>query len=240
MPKAKPRAKAPRAHRKKRPNEHWHDVGDAAELARTPLQQIQVHGTRMALSCADGVFGAIHGTCNHAGGPLGQGTLEGDYVVCPWHQWRFHRIEGHGERGFEEDVVPAYRVRVRGGRVQVSVTPHVKRRRKQHAPHPLAREPERAARPGARGRHLDHRDERRLPALLDLRRAARGGARARRRSSAARRGGSGCASSPSATARATTRSPRAPAPGPARSRRWIPKTSSTASTRRWCTGPTCS
>jgi multimeric flavodoxin WrbA/nitrite reductase/ring-hydroxylating ferredoxin subunit len=97
----------------------------------------------MALSCVDGVFGAIHGRCNHAGGPLGQGTLEGDYVVCPWHQWRFHRREGHGERGFEEDVVPAYRVRVRSGRLQVSVTPHVARRRKKHAPHPLARAPRR-------------------------------------------------------------------------------------------------
>jgi hypothetical protein len=34
-------------------------------------------------------------------------------------------------------------VRVRGGRVQVSVTPHVKRRHKPHAPHRLAREPKR-------------------------------------------------------------------------------------------------
>ena len=134
-------------HRRKRPNERWHDVGAAAELARTPLQQIHVHGTKMALSCVGDVFGAIHGTCNHAGGPLGQGTLEGEYVVCPWHQWRFHRTQGHGERGFEQDVVPAYRVRVRAGRVQVSTTPRVKRQRAQHAPHPLAREPERAAGP---------------------------------------------------------------------------------------------
>ncbi len=128
-------------HGKKRTRERWHDVGDAAELARTPLQQIQVHGTRMALSCVNSVFGAIHGSCNHAGGPLGQGTLEADYVVCPWHQWRFHRLEGHGERGFEQDVVPAYGVRVRGRRVQVSVTPHVKRQRAKHTPHALAREP---------------------------------------------------------------------------------------------------
>jgi multimeric flavodoxin WrbA/nitrite reductase/ring-hydroxylating ferredoxin subunit len=136
-----------KTHRKRRPNERWHDVGPVAELSARPLQQIDVHGTRMALSCVKGVFGAIHGSCNHAGGPLGQGTLEGDYVVCPWHQWRFHRIQGHGERGFEQDVVPAYRVRVRGGRVQVSVTPHVKRQRAKHAPHPLAREPVRARGP---------------------------------------------------------------------------------------------
>jgi multimeric flavodoxin WrbA/nitrite reductase/ring-hydroxylating ferredoxin subunit len=144
---AKPKGAKPRArrgtHRRKRVNEQWHDVGDAAELARTPLQQVQVHGTRMALSCVDGVFGAIHGSCNHAGGPLGQGSLEGDYVVCPWHQWRFHRVEGHGERGFEQDVVPAYRVRQRAGRLQVSVTPHAKRHRVKHAPHPLARDPKR-------------------------------------------------------------------------------------------------
>jgi len=129
------------AQHKKRVNERWHDVGDAAELSRLPLRQIQVHGTRMALSYADGVFGAIHGSCNHAGGPLGQGTLEGDYVVCPWHQWRFHRTQGHGERGFEQDVVPAYRVRQRGGRVEVGIVPLVQRHRAKHTPHPLARNP---------------------------------------------------------------------------------------------------
>ena len=119
--------------------------------------------------------------CNHAGGPLGSGTLEGEYVVCPWHQWRFHRSEGHGERGFEQDVVPAYRVRVRGGRVEVSVTPHVKRQRKQHDASPAGARAAARSRARARGRHLDHGDERRLSALLDLRRAARSGARARAR-----------------------------------------------------------
>jgi multimeric flavodoxin WrbA/nitrite reductase/ring-hydroxylating ferredoxin subunit len=148
QPKRTKKKSAPRkTHRRKRANEQWHDVGDPDELAGTPLQQILVHGTRIALSYADGVFGALHGSCNHAGGPLGQGSLEGDFVVCPWHQWRFHRVEGHGERGFEQDVVPAYRVRQRAGRLQVSVTPRVKRHRVKHAPHPLAREPKRARGP---------------------------------------------------------------------------------------------
>ncbi len=117
----------------------WFDVGAADELARAPVNQVLVGNTRVALSHRDGVFGAIHGTCNHVGGPLGKGTLEGDYVVCPWHQWRFHRIEGQGERGYEEDAVPAYHVRVRDGRVEVSGKPHTKRTKKPHAPHPLAR-----------------------------------------------------------------------------------------------------
>src|SRR5262249_40825415 len=80
---------------------------------------------------------AINGVCNHAGGPLAKGTLEGDYVVCPWHQWRFHRTEGQGERGFEEDAVPAHAVRVREGRVEVNSKAHTKRTKKPHQPHPL-------------------------------------------------------------------------------------------------------
>jgi multimeric flavodoxin WrbA/nitrite reductase/ring-hydroxylating ferredoxin subunit len=117
----------------------WVDVGSAEELAKTPLQQVMVSGTRVALSFRDGVFGAVNGACNHAGGPLGKGSLDGDYVVCPWHQWKFHRIEGQGERGFEEDVVPAYHVRVRSGRVEVHPKAHKKRAKKPHEPHPLTR-----------------------------------------------------------------------------------------------------
>jgi nitrite reductase/ring-hydroxylating ferredoxin subunit/multimeric flavodoxin WrbA len=126
-----------------RDDEEWVDVGDADDLRAQAVQQIMVGHARVALTYANGVFGALSGTCNHAGGPLGKGTLEGDYVVCPWHQWRFHRVEGHGERGFEEDVVPAYAVRVHEGRVLVSQRATTKRAKKPHEPHPLARTPAR-------------------------------------------------------------------------------------------------
>jgi multimeric flavodoxin WrbA/nitrite reductase/ring-hydroxylating ferredoxin subunit len=121
-------------------NETWLDIGSSEELSRVPVRQVLLGTTRVALSYRDGVFGAVSGVCNHAGGPLGKGTLDGDYVVCPWHQWKFHRVEGQGERGFEEDAVPAYRVRVRDGRVELETTPHTRRTKKPHAPHPLARE----------------------------------------------------------------------------------------------------
>ena len=122
----------------------WVDVGAADELAQRDLQQISVNNARVALSYRDGTFAAIHGACNHAGGPLGQGALEGDYVVCPWHQWRFHRATGEGERGFETDVVPAYAVKVEAGRVWISARAETRRQRAPHEPHPLARPPERA------------------------------------------------------------------------------------------------
>lgn len=32
---------------------------------------------------------ALDNTCRHLGGPLGEGELEGGFVVCPWHNWRY-------------------------------------------------------------------------------------------------------------------------------------------------------
>ena len=121
--------------------EEWMDVGAADELAARAVQPVLVGRRKVALTCHDGEFGAISHTCNHAGGPLGDGHLDGDYVVCPWHYWKFHRLTGRGEPGYEEDAVPAYEVKVEAGRVLVRALASTRRSRKPHAPHPLARPP---------------------------------------------------------------------------------------------------
>ena len=74
--------------------QEWVDVGAAVELAQRAVQPVTLGRTRIALTHRDGEFGAISGVCNHVGGPLGQGTLEGDYVTCPWHYWRFRLKDG--------------------------------------------------------------------------------------------------------------------------------------------------
>ena len=98
----------------------WIDIGEAAELASQSVRRCRAGNTEIALTCVNGLFGAVHNACNHVGGPLGEGTLQGDYLVCPWHQWSFHRITGLGEPGFENDKVPSYPVKVEGGRVLVN------------------------------------------------------------------------------------------------------------------------
>jgi nitrite reductase/ring-hydroxylating ferredoxin subunit/multimeric flavodoxin WrbA len=125
--------------------ESWVDVGAEQELAQQPVQQVLLGKTKIALTCKNGKFGAISGICNHFGGPLGEGKLDGNYVECPWHYWKFHWRTGQGEPGSEEDCVPAYAVRVKNGRVQINSVATSKRKRKPHAPHPLARKPKRAA-----------------------------------------------------------------------------------------------
>ena len=85
----------------------WYDLGPAEALKNPPLRQLSIGRTRIALSYGNGGFGAISGACNHAGGPLGEGRLDGDYITCPWHNWRYYRFGGQGEPGYEEDRSPA-------------------------------------------------------------------------------------------------------------------------------------
>jgi nitrite reductase/ring-hydroxylating ferredoxin subunit len=131
----------------------WQDVGAAADFAARPLTEITVGRTKLALSHRKGVFGVISGVCNHVGGPLGQGRLDGNYVVCPWHNWKFHRVTGIGEPGSEDDTVPSYRVKVKAV-VCLRLTPATSRKRKPHAPHPLPAAHPAQTGTGARRRHL--------------------------------------------------------------------------------------
>ena len=126
---------------------NWVDVGALEVLAIPPLQRVTVENREIAISFKDGQFGAVANACNHVGGPLGDGRLDGEYIVCPWHNWKFHRCTGVGEPGFEEDRVPCYPVKVENGRVLVDLSAGTRRTRKPHEPHPLARKVERTAGP---------------------------------------------------------------------------------------------
>jgi nitrite reductase/ring-hydroxylating ferredoxin subunit/multimeric flavodoxin WrbA len=128
-------------------DDNWVDVGSAEELSTGPLRRVAAKNRDLAISHRDGTFGAVANTCNHAGGPLGEGRLDGDYIVCPWHNWKFHRCSGSGEPGFEEDRVPAYPVKVENGRVLVNLAAGTRRTKKPHEPHPLSRAVERAPGP---------------------------------------------------------------------------------------------
>ncbi len=121
----------------------WHDLGPVEEFQKAPLTEARVGRALIAVSWHEGSFGAVSGVCNHAGGPLGQGRPTDDFIQCPWHGWKFHRVTGVGEPGFEEDVVPRHDVKVEGGHLFVSEEAVTKRKKAPHPPHPLARTPER-------------------------------------------------------------------------------------------------
>jgi multimeric flavodoxin WrbA/nitrite reductase/ring-hydroxylating ferredoxin subunit len=125
----------------------WVDVGAADDFKRVPLKEARLGERPIAVSFKDGKFGVVSNLCNHVGGPLGKGRLDGEYLVCPWHQYKFHRCTGEGEPGYEADKVPSYGVREANGRLWVTAKPTSKRGHLPHEPHPLTRSTERAPGP---------------------------------------------------------------------------------------------
>ena len=125
----------------------WQDLGPADDYKARPLTAAKAGRLRIVVTWHDGQFGALSGVCNHAGGPLANGRLDGEYVVCPWHNWKYHCRTGLGEPGFEADAVPRHDVKVENGRLLVSDQPVTKRGHGVHPPHPLSRKVERAPGP---------------------------------------------------------------------------------------------
>ncbi len=51
--------------------------------------EIIIAGRAIAVANVDGSFHALSNSCPHAQGPLGEGTLTGPVVSCPYHGWEF-------------------------------------------------------------------------------------------------------------------------------------------------------
>jgi thiamine pyrophosphate-dependent acetolactate synthase large subunit-like protein/nitrite reductase/ring-hydroxylating ferredoxin subunit len=71
-------------------------------------------------------WGALDNRCPHQGGPLGDGQLEGGYVICPWHAYEYDPRTGEPPPGFR-DAATAYAVREVDGHLEVEVPVEVAR-----------------------------------------------------------------------------------------------------------------
>ena len=75
-----------------------------AELPPGSLAQVHLAGADYALCNHDGALRCFDGICPHAGGPLGEGNLDGQNIVCPWHAWAFDAKTGEAEHSARERV----------------------------------------------------------------------------------------------------------------------------------------
>ena len=92
-----------------------------SEVPSGTAKLVEVEGLQVALFNVDGTFYAIDNACSHVGGSLGEGSLEGDQVECPWHGARFNVKTGKVLSAPAADDVAAYKVRVAGPDVEIEV-----------------------------------------------------------------------------------------------------------------------
>lgn len=82
---------------------------------------VESNGRAVAVfNAGGGRFFACGASCPHEDGPLADGWLEGDVVVCPWHGFDFDLTTGRC--GVDAELsVPVYAVRVSDGMVEVDL-----------------------------------------------------------------------------------------------------------------------
>jgi nitrite reductase/ring-hydroxylating ferredoxin subunit len=69
---------------------NYQKIANVSDLKPGNAMTVELNGEAIALYNIDGDYYATANTCPHKGGPLGDGSIEQDVVVCPWHGWKFN------------------------------------------------------------------------------------------------------------------------------------------------------
>jgi 3-phenylpropionate/trans-cinnamate dioxygenase ferredoxin subunit len=98
-----------------------HQVAKRSEIAPGSTRRVVVDGSEILLCNVEGNLYAIEDVCTHDGGPLDQGQLEGETVVCPRHGATFDVRTGDALTLPAVVPVMTYPVTVEGDDVYVDV-----------------------------------------------------------------------------------------------------------------------
>ena len=107
----------------KQEKDFWFDVGPlhaipprGARTVRTPRREIAIFRT-----AGDEVF-ALENRCPHKGGPLADGIVSGESVVCPLHGWKINLACGSVDRPADTGAcIETYPVRIDNGIIVVGL-----------------------------------------------------------------------------------------------------------------------
>jgi 3-phenylpropionate/trans-cinnamate dioxygenase ferredoxin component len=99
------------------------EVRAAALADLTPARPLAVdlNGRRVALVRIGEEVHAVGDVCTHQGGPLGEGTVKGTRLACPWHGWMYDLRTGQCVFPARGGPVPSYPVRIEGDEVWVDL-----------------------------------------------------------------------------------------------------------------------
>jgi 3-ketosteroid 9alpha-monooxygenase subunit A len=68
----------------------WHCLGLAEPFRDGKPHAIEAFGTKLVVfATEDGELNVLDAYCRHMGGDLSQGTVKGEAIACPFHDWRW-------------------------------------------------------------------------------------------------------------------------------------------------------
>jgi nitrite reductase/ring-hydroxylating ferredoxin subunit/uncharacterized membrane protein len=90
-----------------------------ASLPEATPTKASLGATTLVLVRRRDVVHALKETCSHAGGPLAEGELRDDAIVCPWHFSHFRLRDGAVLHGPATSRQVTYSARINGDQVEV-------------------------------------------------------------------------------------------------------------------------
>ena len=100
------------------PPEGFEVVMHKDSLKPGEVREVIAGGTAIAVCNVDGKYHAVSNTCAHADGPLGEGSLDGTVLTCPYHGWSYDVADGSCQTNADASIA-SYDVAVEGDAVCV-------------------------------------------------------------------------------------------------------------------------
>lgn len=100
---------------------------EIAQTVDVPLGRVKAFSIgerRVAIYHTVNGFFASDNACPHRGGPLSEGDLIGDEIVCPWHLWGY-MIDSGANTGGADACLTTHEVRIEGERILLRLTPEL-------------------------------------------------------------------------------------------------------------------
>ena len=104
--------------------EDFNPIAGVDDLPAGRATSVLVGSRKIALFHTASGFFASENACPHRGGPLGEGDLLGEEIVCPWHLWGFDVRSGVCT-GNSQIRMTTHEVKIEGDRIQVKLIPVV-------------------------------------------------------------------------------------------------------------------
>lgn len=102
---------------------HWVRVTPCDSIPLREGRSVSLAGREIAIFNLGDRYLATDNKCPHGGGPLCDGIVAGDAVVCPLHAWKVRLDTGTVERPAKDVCVATYPTRVEDGIVMLGLPP---------------------------------------------------------------------------------------------------------------------
>jgi 3-phenylpropionate/trans-cinnamate dioxygenase ferredoxin subunit len=98
-----------------------YDVAAVGEIAPGEAKLVEAGGKEIALFNCGGDYYALDNDCTHVGGPLCEGEITGDTVICPWHGSEFSIRTGEVIGPPADEDVNSYKVLIEDERILIEI-----------------------------------------------------------------------------------------------------------------------